>query len=282
MDKWIVEAAESGQKLLKFLKSKYEAYSLKQLKGFLESNLCSINGITERFATILVHKGDEIRFKMPINADSKNSHSNLSKDRILYEDEYLLFYNKPSGITSDGFKTTLKLIHRLDKDTTGVLMFAKTETVLEEMIKLFRQQLVRKVYLAVVDGTPKAQKGIIDNYLGKKHEYQGQAMWGSVHQSKGMHAVTEWSLEKAGKNFSLLRCYPRTGRTHQIRVHLSESKLPILGDYQYCRSFKCTYTPGRFLLHAYKILFIHPIKKIKMEVKAPLPEDFCLALKEMV
>jgi 23S rRNA-/tRNA-specific pseudouridylate synthase len=280
MDKWVVTPEESGLKLLKFLKSKYEAYSSKQLKSFLENNLCAINGITERFATAQVYKGDNISFKIPTFVESKKDKMTFSKDRILYEDDELLIYNKPAGLTSDSFKTDLKLIHRLDRETTGVLMFAKSDRLLEEMIKLFRQHLVRKVYLAIVDGTPKQQKGIVDNYLGKKHVYEGQAIWGKVSEEKGLHAVTEWTLEKAGKNFSLLRCYPKTGRTHQIRVHLSEMKLPILGDYQYCRSFKCTYQPDRCLLHAYKVLFIHPTKKIKMEVKAPLPSDFLLALKE--
>lgn len=281
MDKWIVEKEESGLKLLKFLKLKYEAYSLKQLKRYLEDNLCAINGINERFATASVHKGDTVTFKMPTLSESKSVSSKFLKFRILYEDDDLLIYDKPAGITSDGFKTDLKLIHRLDKDTTGVLMFAKSEKVLEEMINLFRKHLVRKMYLAIVDGRPKQTIGTIDNYLGKIHSYEGQAIWGEVAQEKGLHAITEWKVEKLGKNMSLLKVYPKTGRTHQIRVHLSSIKLPILGDYQYCKTFNCNYQPNRCLLHASKVLFFHPIKKTKMEVKAPIPADFVLALNEM-
>lgn len=281
MDKWVVEKEESGLKLLKFLKTKHESYSLKQLKKLLEDNLCAINGITERFATAIVHKGDVISFKAPDFLESKASFSTFSKDRVLYEDDDLFIYDKPSGVTSDSFETKFKLIHRLDKETTGVLMFAKSEKILAEMINLFRKHLVRKAYLAIVDGSPKQKSGVIDNYLGKKHVYQGQAIWGAVSEEKGLHAVTEWAVEKQGKEISLLKVFPKTGRTHQIRVHLSEIKLPILGDYQYCRSFKCSYQPKRCLLHAFKILFVHPVKKSKIEVTAPMPQDFRLALSEI-
>jgi len=281
MEKWKVEKEESGLKLLKFLKTKHESYSLKQLKRFLEENLCAINGITERFATAIVHKGDLVTFNLPELKEIKITTHTFLKNRILYEDDELFIYNKPSGITSDSFKTNLNLIHRLDRDTTGVLMFAKGEAILEEMIKLFRQHMVRKIYLAIVDGAPKQTSGLIDNYLGKKHSYEGQAIWGSVSEAKGLHAITEWKVEKLGKNMSLLKVYPKTGRTHQIRVHLAGIKLPILGDYQYCRTFNCSYQPKRCLLHAFKVLFFHPVKKSKMEVMAPMPPDFHLALNEM-
>ncbi len=281
--KWVVQKEESGLKLLKFLKLKMDVHSLKQLKRFLEENACTVNQVTERFATRIVHKGDTVFFKnMEVVSKTSTPSNEILKTHILYEDEALLIYNKPSGITSDSFDTDLFLVHRLDKETTGVLCFAKTLKVLEEMIKLFRKHEVYKTYLAIVEGSPKKQKGIIDNYLGKKHDLHGQSIWGSVPKDKGLHAVTEWEIEKLGKNFSLLRCYPKTGRTHQIRVHLSEMKHPILGDYHYWRNFECEYKPNRCLLHAFKLIFIHPTKKTKLEIKAPMPSDFTLALKEML
>ncbi len=161
-------------------------------------------------------------------------------------------------------------------------MFAKTQRMLEAMIELFRARLVKKEYLAVVDGALKKSTGVIDNYLGKKHEFEGQAIWGSISKEKGLRAITEWKLLKLGKNLSLIKCYPKTGRTHQIRVHLSEMKHPILGDHQYCKHFQCKYQPKRCLLHALKVVFIHPTKKTKIEVEAPVPPDFLLALNEMI
>lgn len=280
MHKWIVTPEESEQKLLKFLKSKLDEYSLKQLKRCLEDNLCTVNGATERFATALVFKGDIVTFK-DMEVSEKTSHY-FDNSRILYEDADFFIYNKPDNITSDSFKTKFMLIHRLDIGTTGVLMFAKSELIFNEMVTLFRKRLVKKVYLAIVEGVPKQKSGTVDNYLGKKHEYAGQTIWGSVSKEKGVHAVTEWRVEKSGKLLSLIRCFPKTGRTHQIRVHLSEMKLPILGDYQYWRTFQSTFQPKRCLLHAFRISFMHPRLKSKMEIEAPIPEDFALALKEIL
>jgi len=279
--KWVVTDQESEQKLVTFLKSKMDEYSLKQLKRCLEENLCTINGITERFAKALVFKGDIVTFK-PIKLEPKKDHQIFEKSRILFEDQHLFIYNKPAGITSEGFKTGLFLIHRLDIGTTGVLMFAKTEFILNDMIALFKKYLIKKVYLAIVEGSPKVLSGVVDNYLGKKLSYEGQTIWGSVPKEKGVRAVTEWKVEKLGKSISLIRCYPKTGRTHQIRVHLNEMNLPILGDYHYCRTFKSSFQAKRCLLHAFKVRFPHPKSGAMMEIEAPIPEDFALALKEIL
>jgi len=279
MDKWIVGEAEDRLKLFKFLKSKYDRTSLKQIKKLLEQNACTVNGVVERFASVLIHQGDLITFKL--TEITPHEESFFLKQNVLYEDEDLFVYNKPSGITSDSFKTKILLIHRLDKETTGVLMFAKNKQFLDAMISLFRKHLVKKVYLALVDGKPTKKEGQVDNYLGKKHAYEGQSIWGSVPKEKGLHAITEWKVEKSGNDFSLLKCIPKTGRTHQIRVHLSEMQMPILGDYHYCKQFKSTYEAKRCLLHALKVSFIHPRTGLKIEIEAPLPADFLLAVQEI-
>lgn len=271
---WIVKKDESGEKLLKFLSQKVNGCSLKQLKRFLEAGSCTINGYAERFASKIVYEGDKIAFQPAEKVALESKLATFLKSRILYEDEDLFIYDKPPGIASDGFKTKLLLIHRLDRETSGVLMFAKHEHARLLMIELFRQKLVKKHYLAVVDGVPKKNRGLVDNFLGKKHSFHGQAIYGAVPKEKGLHAVTEWKLEKVVKEHSLLSCYPKTGRTHQIRVHLSEMGYPILGDYQYCRQFHSAFKPKRCLLHAFKVKFIHPIKNINIEVEAKMPQDF--------
>lgn len=280
MHKWTVQKEESEQKILNFLKSKMPDVSLKQLKRTLEANCCTVNSRTERFATALVFKGDLVTFNSS-KEPPKTTGQIFEKGRILFEDADFFIYNKPPGILSDGFKTDFLLIHRLDVGTSGVLMFAKSEKILKDMIALFRKYLVKKVYRALVEGSPNQKFGVIDNYLGKKHIYEGQTIWGSVPKDKGLHAITEWAVEKLGKNISLIKCFPKTGRTHQLRVHLSEIKMPILGDYQYCRTFKGSFTAKRCMLHASKVTFIHPRTKIKLEIEAPLPEDFLLILKEV-
>lgn len=172
-------------------------------------------------------------------------------------------------------------MHRLDRDTTGVLLFAKTAEALEAMVSLFRKHHVQKTYYALVAGVPKDKKGVVDNFLGKKHLYQGQTIWGAVSLDKGLRAVTEWEIEKSGKHAALLRCSPKTGRTHQLRVHLSEMGHPILGDFQYCRTFTSPYQPARCLLHAASLSFPHPITQTAMTLTSPIPEDFSEASKEL-
>lgn len=101
-----------------------------------------------------------------------------------------------------------------------------------------------------------------------------QSIWGSVSQEKGVAAATSWHVLKKGKQASLLQCFPETGRTHQIRVHLSGMGHPILGDHQYGKKFTCSYQAPRCLLHANKIGFIHPFLHKEIAIGAPMPEDF--------
>ncbi len=290
MLQWEVGQQESGMKLAAFLQSKLADMSLRQLKRGIEANQCQINGRTERFASTLLGAGDRVSFS------KKDAIKTETAPAILYQDADFLIIDKPSGLSSDSPKlldqikqsinqsSLAELIHRLDRDTTGVLMFARRPEAREAMIQLFRRHQVVKTYLALVDGKPDKRKGVIDNYLEKKHTYQGQALWGGSKAGSGLHALTEWEIEKSGEAASLLRCYPKTGRTHQIRVHMSEMGHPLLGDYQYGRSFRSGYRPQRCLLHAWKIAFRHPFKEsaVEVEVEAPLPPDFMQAIQSLL
>nr|MBA3817181.1 RNA pseudouridine synthase [Parachlamydiaceae bacterium] len=144
---------------------------------------------------------------------------------------------------------------------------------------LFKQRKVKKTYLAIVDGLPKSSQGIIDNFLGKISIYEGQTLYGEVSKAKGgLSARTVWKKEKTGVAASFIICYPETGRTHQLRVHLSGLGHPILGDYQYGRSFKCSFRPQRMLLHAYEITFENPVTNQLIQVIAKQPADFVEAI----
>jgi len=133
-----------------------------------------------------------------------------------------------------------------------------------------------------VDGRVKEKEGMIDNYLGKKGGYEGQTLYGEVLQKeKGLRAITHFQTLAHGKESSLLLCDLKTGRTHQIRVHFSEKGHPLLGDHQYGRKFSCPFEPSRHLLHAWKLSFIHPFTKKKIELKSPIPRDFQKALEDL-
>lgn len=276
---WDVKPSEGGVKLLAFLKTKVgEKFSTRQLKGFLENNSCTLNGRIERFGSTELVSGDKIT--LTSHADTA---SFLKRPSILFEDIDLIVINKPSGISSEdpALKSFLGpslgkliLMHRLDKGTSGALLFARNEKTENELQLLFRQRKIEKCYLAIVDGIPKKRTGIIDNFLGKIRGYQGQSVWGAVAKNEGLRAVTEWELERHFFNSSLLKCMPLTGRTHQIRVHLSGIGHPILGDIQYGRHFTCDYHPSRPLLHALSLSFYHPTTGKKITVTAPEPDDF--------
>jgi 23S rRNA pseudouridine955/2504/2580 synthase/23S rRNA pseudouridine1911/1915/1917 synthase len=208
----------------------------------------------------------------------------------LFEDEALLVYNKPAGINSDEkgilqlWKSTLphlQLVHRLDRDTTGILLLAKQPAIFDQLVSQFKQYQVNKRYLAIVDGGMEQAKGKIENYLGKKRAYAGQTIWGAVASSKGLYAYTEWERLKKGHRASLVACYPKTGRTHQIRVHMAEMGHPILGDFQYGKQFQCEHRPPRTLLHAESIQFKHPLSGREMSLTAPLPDDFKIAQQQL-
>jgi len=292
MKHWIVSSSESGVKLIDFLKNKIPSTSsTRKLKRLIESNCCQINGRTERFASAVLGSGDEVRFLMEAEPDAAPKLTLAERARILYEDTDLFIYNKPPGLSSDSpaFHKALKeltphveLIHRLDKETSGILMFAKTSKMREAMIEEFRRKKVIKTYLAIVDGVPAKNKGAVDNYLGKIAEYQGQSLWGSVIHEKGLHARTEWELKKKGKEAAILYCHPITGRTHQIRVHLSGIGHPILGDHQYGKKSRCSYVPSRCLLHALSVSFIHPMTKEPLHIEAEIPEDILKTIQQIM
>lgn len=270
MPTWVVTAQESGQKLSIFLKSKLgDLYSARGIKNAVEHNACSVNDRVERFVSLAVGKGDRVTF-------DDVSIKKVSKVDILFEDDYLLACNKPAGVSSEdpslAPQAGLLLLHRLDKDTTGVLLWAKNRVFAEHMHRLFKKREIKKTYFALVDQIPKEPFGHIENQLGRVCQYQGQSLWSAV--ERGEEAVTEWRLERELKDAALLECHPHTGRTHQIRVHLSGIGHPILGDRQYGKRFKCSFRPSRCLLHAYKVEFIHQKLKRAITIIAPLPSDF--------
>lgn len=266
MEKWGVT---SPARLLTFVKEKVKTdFTPLDLRWSIEHHRCLVNSQVERFCSKKVVPGDEV-----ILFPARNPTFTFEKKRVLYEDETLLAYNKPAFISSPEVAELLKLklIHRLDRDTTGVLLLAKTGHKQKEIIDLFRKRKIHKSYLAWVTGIPKKNHGIIENRVAKVHEREGAATWAVVSHKRGLFAKTEWMVEAREDKYSLLRCYPLTGRTHQIRVHLRYIGLPVVGDVHYgSRLVDPNNYPLHPLLHAEKIIVAG------REITAPLPEDFRL------
>lgn len=253
-------------KLISFLQTALEGYSGKFLRKVLEANCCKVNGQVERFGSRSLFRGDFLEL-----APHWKSIETQKSFELLYEDEFFTIVNKPAGWVCDskslsGNMKHLFLVHRLDKQTTGALILAKSPKIRDQFFELFEKREIEKTYLAVVDGIPKQEEGEIRSFLTKKGTYQGQTIWGS--STKGLSAITQWKTTKVGKLASLISLAPKTGRTHQIRVHMAEIGHPILVDRQYAKTFRCPTFSSRTLLHAERLRFSFEEKLI--EVKAPL------------
>ena len=209
---------------------------------------------------------------------------------ILYEDNHLIAVNKRSGDIVQGDKTGdpplsdfvkayikkkynkpgevfLGTIHRLDRPTSGIVLYAKTSKALTRMNELFRKKEVKKTYWAIVDNPPPNNAGKIENYL-QKNQTQNKSY---ITEGKGKHAVLEYKLLKKLKNFYYLEIKPRTGRHHQIRVQLANIGCIIKGDLKY--GAKRSNKDASIHLLARKIEFIHPVKKEALTITASIPND---------
>ena len=210
---------------------------------------------------------------------------------VLYEDNHLIAVNKKSGDIVQGDKTRdkplsdfiksyikkkykksgnvfLGSIHRLDRPTSGIVLFARTSKALTRMNEQFRKKEVQKTYWAVVENSPPKEKGTLENYL-HKNQKQNKSY---VSKGKGgKHSVLEYKLVRKLDNYYLLEIKPKTGRHHQIRVQLSEIGCAIKGDLKY--GAKRSNKDASIHLLAQKLEFIHPVKKEKIVLQANPPTD---------
>jgi RluA family pseudouridine synthase len=212
---------------------------------------------------------------------------------ILYEDAQYVVFNKPAGLlvipSPQEKRRTLQSIvndqiqsashmrlhpcHRLDRETSGAIIFAKGKRSQQQMRELFHQTGVKKVYLALVRGLFPATKGKIIKPIRDVHQLK------FARHLQGKPAITRYHRLAAHKDFSILQVEPVTGRTHQIRIHLSNEGYPLLGErvYAYRRDF--SYDFHRLALHALRLTWQHPISHKNIDVSAPLPEDMVIFLR---
>ena len=166
------------------------------------------------------------------------------------------------------------IVHRLDKDTTGALVLAKSDRAYLALTQLFAERAVAKEYLALVQGVPTLRSGILREPIGRNPTVR--VKMAVVTGGRGKPARTDWAVEEVfGKRAALVRCWLHTGRTHQIRVHLAHLGHPLLGDRVYgWRPRGAETVPARVMLHAALLAFPHPADGKPMEFRAPLPADF--------
>lgn len=261
-----------------------------------------LNGCEKSFAT-QVHAGDQVDFELKEPEIPVTEARDLNLE-ILYEDQHVLVINKPAGLAVhpgndhalgvtliNGLRwihkdwsqfenpKRLGLVHRLDKDTTGVLLIAKTLQALETLQNQFRNRSVLKEYRALVVDNIREDSITIDAPIGR-HFRLGQKM--AVNGRNPRNATTQIKLLERYQDACYVKAYPLTGRTHQIRVHLSHIKHPVIGDSLYggrALSLPKALGIGRPMLHAYRLELEHPETEKKVSFQVPIPLDMQKPLK---
>jgi len=287
-----VSQSQSGLNLRKLLKEHLQL-SAKKINRAIDSGTVFVNQKKETHGSIKLKNGDTVECN--INSTDKAQSNQELKCDVLYECDAFIAFNKPPGIPSQKTKDpnrftmeeaaqkywrnekkggSLILLHRLDRDTSGVLLFAKNKLSAQKGFELFKNREVKKEYVALCYGKIKPLEGQWNNFLAKGGKRSGKEFYHSV-RSGGMSAKTIYNVVEQGLEYSLVNLKPFTGRTHQLRVHLSEAGAPIVGDSLYGIRDKLSVT--HHMLHAHKLEL--PIE-VKADIVAPFPDSFTRFVKE--
>jgi len=301
---YMVNTTESGLRLDVFLSRRESDLSRARLQRLIESGRVAISGTTAIRASQKLHAGDVVALEEPPAAPLELLPQDIPLS-ILYEDHDLLVLDKPAGLVvhpaaGHGEGTLVNallfhcrdlsgiggvmrpgIVHRLDKDTSGLLVAAKTNVAHQGLASQFKNHQVRKTYQALVYGDPKEEQGQIDLPVGR-HPVERKKM--STKSRRGKEAVTRWRIAERFGVAALLNVDIETGRTHQIRVHLAAIGHPVVGDTVYGSSKRANAIVNpvimarlkgmsRQALHAARLCFVHPGTRGEMEFHAPLPAD---------
>ncbi|HVW82791.1 MAG TPA: RluA family pseudouridine synthase [Candidatus Paceibacterota bacterium] len=198
--------------------------------------------------------------------------------KTLYEDADIIALDKPAGVLTESLRYGIGHVHRLDRDTSGVLAFAKNQEAYDFLRKAFTEREVKKEYLAFVYGVPKERKGTIDFDIGRSRKDFRLRSAQPKAKGKLRASLTRYEVagEDAGKKHALLRVFPETGRTHQIRVHLKAIHHPIVCDPLYAPNHPCDLGFSRLGLHAAKIDVPLPGGG-RITIESPIPSDLAAA-----
>ena len=271
--------------LLKSISDFKRDLSNKTIKNYIKNKMVKVNGKIITNSSHPLNVGDKIEISY-----SKSTVNNDELD-ILYEDEYLIAINKPCGLlsisnekekivtayrkVSDYVKRNkgkfIFVVHRLDQDTSGILLFSKNEKIRDKMQDNWNTLVKKRGYLAITDGKMSGS-GTIHTYL---LENSKQFIYSSKNK-EGKEAITHYTVIKNRNNYSLVQVFIDTGRRNQIRVHLSERGYPIVGD----KKYKCKTNPiKRLCLHANILEFIHPVTKKLIHIESEMPNEMKKLLK---
>lgn len=322
---WRIEAAQQGVRLDHFLaealpKALDREITRSQVRRLIMAGAVSRNGRKERIASLTLGVGTRVEALVDLAKLDSAGPSGMRRPvvkefswtpaQILFEDEWLLVVDKPAGLPTqptldesrasvfttlkeylqqrDGGTPYLGLHHRLDRDTSGVLLFTKDRNANAGVSALFTGKTMRKTYQALaVGGAACPNSWEVENHLGVVGRVGKASKFGSV-RSGGDPAQTSFRVLERVASALLLEARPHTGRTHQIRVHLAEGGNPIYGDAFYGGPMQFEATRGgrsvmipRVLLHAAELRFPHPVTQVEVAIRSPLSADFEACLRQV-
>ena len=296
-----LEPAHAGWRLDRALAAAVPMLSRERLKTLIRSGAVETQGAAVRDPALKVKGSEALRLVVPEPAPAHNEPQDIPLE-IVFEDDHLLVVDKPAGLVVhpaagnlDGTLVNALLhhcagklsgiggvarpgiVHRIDKDTSGLLVVAKTDVAHGGLAKQFAAHSIDRLYVAIVNGVPRASKGSVDAPLARSAANRKKIA--IVEGSRGKRAVTHWKRLEVLKDSALVECRLETGRTHQVRVHMASIGHPLLGDPVYGRSGK---THGKVLkelgfnrqaLHATELGFTHPVTKHRLSFSSPMPPD---------
>ena len=296
-----LEPAHAGWRLDRALAAAVPTLSRERLKGLIRTGAVETAGAPVRDPATKVRGDEQLRVAIPEPAPAHNEPQDIPL-RIVFEDEHLLVVDKPAGLVvhpaagnRDGTLVNALLhhcggslsgiggvarpgiVHRIDKDTSGLLVVAKTDVAHEGLAKQFAAHSVERRYLAIVSGIPKPAEGTIDAPLARSATNRKKIA--IIQGSRGKRAVTHWRRIDVLRDAALVECQLETGRTHQVRVHMASIGHPLVGDPVYGRTGK---THRKLLnelqfhrqaLHAAELGFTHPVTKHRLSFASAMPPD---------
>ena len=295
-----IEESGAGKRLDAWLAEAEADHSRARWQALIAEGDVTVNGEAVK-RNFKLRTGDEVKWIIPEPVSSEVLPEDIPLN-ILYEDAHLIVINKPAGLVVHpaagnetgtlvnallhhctdlagiGGEKRPGIVHRLDKDTSGVMVVAKTEAAMTELARQFKARETEKEYLAIVREVPKPPRGRIATTLGR-HPILRKKM--AVDVRNGRHAVSYYEVIEAFERAALLRVRIETGRTHQIRVHMAHLKHPVIGDKLYGRARTNEIQAERQMLHAAKLSIAHPDTGEQICFNAPLPDDMNTLLKKL-
>ena len=292
---------QPAERLDKFLVTKLPEFSRSRLQGLIRDGYVKVNGQPAHKAGQKLEWGAELEVTIPTTEPGYLIAEQIPLD-ILFENDDLLVVNKPAGMVVHpaaghatgtlvhaalahspemegiGGERRPGVVHRLDKDTSGIILLAKNDAAHHWLQEQFRLRRVDKTYIALVDGRPSTPTGRIEAAIGRSPAQRKQMA--VTTDNKGREAVSEYRVLENFPRHTLLEVHPITGRTHQIRLHLAFIGCPVAGDTVYGRK-KATITLQRHFLHAASLSILLPGQTEQHRFEAPLPPELLQALESL-